>query len=139
VPKEFQRSRRVEEQIQRLLAELIRREVKDPRVGLVTITAVQVTRDLSHAKVFFLPFDGKRPLADVTAALTSAAGFLRIHLKKLMQMRHVPELQFLPDETIDQAVKLSALINTAVADDARRAANAPPEPAGEAPGDETEQ
>jgi ribosome-binding factor A len=140
VPKEFQRSRRVEEQIQRLLAELIRREVKDPRVGLVTITAVEVTRDLSHAKVFFLPFDGKRPIADVLAALASAAGFLRIHLKKQMQMRHVPELQFLPDETIDRAVRLSALINTAVADDARKAASAPPEPAADAAesGDDSE-
>jgi len=127
VPKEFQRSRRIEEQIQRLLSELIRREVKDPRVGLVTITAVEVTRDLSHAKVFFLPFDGKHPIAEVRAALVSAAGFLRIHLKKQLQIRHVPELQFLPDETIEHAARLSALINTAVADDVRRAASAPPE------------
>jgi ribosome-binding factor A len=126
VPKEFQRSRRIEEQIQRLLVELIRREVKDPRVGLVTITAVEVTRGLGHAKVFFLPFDGKHPVEEVRAALMSAAGFLRIHLKKQLMIRHVPELQFLPDETIEKAARLSALINTAVADDERRAANAPP-------------
>jgi ribosome-binding factor A len=126
VPKEFQRSRRIEEQIQRLLAELIRREVKDPRVGLVTITAVEVSRDLGHAKIFFLPFDQKRPVSEVRAALVSAAGFLRIHLKKQMQVRHVPELQFVADETIDHAARLSALIHTAVADDARRAAAAPP-------------
>lgn len=139
MPRDFQRSRRIEEQIQRLLVELVRREVKDPRVGLVTITAVEVSRDLSHAKVFFLPFDSKRPVEDVTAALSSAAGFLRVHLKKQLAMRHVPELHFLPDKTIDEAARLSALINTAVASDARRAAEAPPVAAdGDAPGEAAE-
>jgi ribosome-binding factor A len=126
VPKDFQRSRRIEEQIQRLLVDLVRKEVKDPRVGLVTITAVEVSRDLSHAKVFFLPFDSKRPVEEVRTALASAAGFLRIHLKKQLQIRHVPELRFLPDRTIDEAARLSVLINSAVASDARRAADAPP-------------
>ncbi|MEI8298775.1 MAG: 30S ribosome-binding factor RbfA [Pseudomonadota bacterium] len=128
MPKDFQRSRRIEEQIQRLLVDLVRKEVKDPRVGLVTITAVEVSRDLSHAKVFFLPFDSKRPVEEVRTALASAAGFLRIHLKKLLQIRHVPELRFLPDKTIDEAARLSVLINSAVASDARRAADAPPAP-----------
>jgi len=128
VPKDFQRSRRVEEQIQRLLVDLVRREVKDPRVGLVTITGVEVSRDLSHAKVFFLPFDAKRPVEEVRTALASAAGFLRIHLKKQLQIRHVPELRFVPDQSIDEAARLSALINSAVASDARRAAEAAPAP-----------
>ena len=137
--RDFQRSRRVEEQIQRLLAELVRREVKDPRVGPVTITAVEVSRDLSHAKVYFLPFDARRSATEVGAALASAAGFLRVHLKKQLAMRHVPELHFLPDKTIDEAARLSALINTAVASDARRAAEAPPVPAdGDAPGEAAE-
>ena len=126
MPKDFQRSRRVEEQIQRLLVDLLRREVKDPRVGLVTITGVEVSRDLSHAKVFFLPFDAKRPVEEVRTALASAAGFLRIHLKKQLQIRHVPELRFVPDQSIDEAARLSALINSAVASDARRAAPAAP-------------
>ena len=116
--RDFQRSRRVEEQIQRLLAELVRREVKDPRVGPVTITAVEVSRDLSHAKVYFLPFDARRSATEVGAALASAAGFLRVHLKKQLQMRHVPELRFVADETIERAARLSALINAAVARDA---------------------
>ncbi len=124
MPKDFQRSRRIEEQILRLLVDLVRHEVKDPRVGLVTITAVEVSRDLSHAKVYFLPFDSKRPVEEVRTALASAAGFLRIHLKKQLQIRHVPELRFLPDATIDEAARLSALINTAVASDERRAAEA---------------
>ena len=121
MPKDFHRSQRVEEQILRLLAELVRREVKDPRVGPVTITAVEVSRDLSHAKVFFLPFDAKRSPTEVAAALASAAGFLRVHLKKQLQMRHVPELHFLHDETIDRAARVSALITAAVAKDAATA------------------
>jgi ribosome-binding factor A len=121
MPREFHRSRRVEEQLQRLLAELVHREVRDPRVGAVTITAVEVTRDLAHAKVFFLPFDSTRSAIEVGAALASATGFLRSQLRRQLQMRHVPELQFVPDETIERAARLSALINAAVASDAARA------------------
>ncbi|MFO0454012.1 MAG: 30S ribosome-binding factor RbfA [Pseudomonadota bacterium] len=120
MPREFSRSRRVEEQILRLLAELVRREVKDPRVGLVTLTAVEVSKDLSHAKVYFLPFDSKREVAEVGDALASAAGFLRSLLRKRLTMRQVPELHFLPDESIDRAARLSARILAAVADDAAR-------------------
>ena len=126
MPRDHQRSHRVEEQIHRRLAELIRREVKDPRVGALTITAVEVSRDLSHAKVFFLPFDSTRPTDEILAALGSAAGFLRIHLKKHLKMRHVPELHFEPDQTIDKAVRLSALINRAVASDVEWAATVAP-------------
>ncbi len=134
MPRDFHRSQRVEEQILRLLAELIRREVKDPRVGPVTITAVELSRDLSHAKVYFLPFDAKRSAAEVGAALGSAAGFLRIHLKKLLKMRSAPELQFVADESIERAARLSALINAAVKSDAERAGAAHDE-AGEAAGE----
>ena len=124
MPRDFHRAERVEEQILRLLAELVRREVKDPRVGAVTITAVELSRDLSHAKVYFLPFDAKRVPGDVAAALGSAAGFLRVQLKKHLRMRHVPELHFLPDESIDRAARLSALISAAVASDEERASHA---------------
>ena len=134
--RDFQRSRRVEEQIQRLLAELVRREVKDPRVGPVTITAVEVSRDLSHAKVYFLPFDARRSATEVGAALASAAGFLRVHLKKQLQMRHVPELHFIPDETIDRAARLSALIDAAVARDSALAPEADAAAADDGDGDE---
>ena len=129
MPREFHRSRRVEAEIQRLLAELVRREVKDPRVGAVTITAVEVSRDLSHAKVFFLPFAGARDQTAVGAALGSAAGFLRVQLKRQLKMRHVPELHFVADETIEHGAQLSALINSAVAHDAAQAALRGPEPA----------
>ena len=138
MPRDFHRSQRVGEQIHRLLAELIRREVKDPRVGLVTITAVEVSRDLTHAKVYFLPFDGKRPVAEVGEALASAAGFLRLHLKKHLKIRSAPELRFLPDESIERGVRLSALINAAVKSDAERAGGDAAEPGESAGGDEGE-
>lgn len=121
MPRDFQRGRRLEEQILRLLAELVRREVKDPRVGLVTFTTVELSRDLSHAKVYFVPFDGQRTAAEVGAALASAAGFLRAHLKKQLEIRHVPELRFVVDQTLDEAARLSSLINRAVASDVERA------------------
>jgi ribosome-binding factor A len=127
MPRDFQRGRRLEEQILRLLSELVRREVKDPRVGLITFTTVELSRDLSHAKVYFVPFDGKRPAEEVAAALASAAGFLRNHLKKQLEIRHVPELRFAVDHTIDEAARLSSLINQAVASDAERA-EAHPQP-----------
>jgi ribosome-binding factor A len=130
MPREFHRSRRVEEQLQRLLSELVRREVRDPRVGPITITAVEVSRDLTHAKVYFLPFDPARKAVDVGHALASAAPYLRVLLRQHLKMRQVPELHFLPDETIERAAHLSALIKEAVASDAARAAQAgPAEPA----------
>jgi ribosome-binding factor A len=120
MPKEFSRSRRVEEQLKRLLAELVRREVKDPRVGLVTITAVEVSRDLTHARVFFTPFAGQRDPQATLEALRHAAGFLRHELRSQLRLRVTPELDFRIDESIDRGAQLSTLISRAVADDGRR-------------------
>jgi len=125
MPRDFHRSRRVEEQIQRLLVDLIRREVKDPRVGAITITAVEVSRDLSHATIHFLPFDANRNALEVAGALKSASGFLRLNLKKQLAIRQVPELHFVVDETIDKAAHWSSLIHAARASDAARAAAHP--------------
>ena len=144
MPRDFQRGRRLEEQMLRLISELVRREVKDPRVGLVTFTTVELSRDLSHAKVYFVPFDGKRTAAEVGAALSSASGFLRIHLKKQLEVRHVPELRFVVDHSLDEAASLSTLINKAMESDARLTEEhpLPSEPEAEAeaelPGDPAE-
>jgi ribosome-binding factor A len=120
MPREYSRARRVEDQVQRLLVDLIRREVRDPRVGAVTITAVQVSPDLSHAKVFFTPFAGGGDAEEVRAALGHAAGFLRRELKRELGMRQVPELHFEIDETIERGARLSQLIDQAVATDRAR-------------------
>ena len=116
--REFSRSRRVGEQIQRELAELVQRELKDPRLGMVTISAVEVTRDMSVAKVFFTVFgDENHDEKQSLEALNSANGFLRRELGHRMRLRCVPELRFHYDHSIEKGSHLSALINEAVASD----------------------
>ncbi|MGN8252112.1 30S ribosome-binding factor RbfA [Pseudomonas sp. SMV7] len=117
--KEYSRTQRIGDQMQRELSELIRREVKDPRVGLVTITAVDVSRDLGHAKVFItvMDADGTDAVPQTLKALTSAARFLRLHLGRVMQLRSVPQLHFHFDESVSRGAHLSALIERAVAED----------------------
>lgn len=131
--RESHRNRRVEEQLLRLLADLVRREVKDPRVGAVTFTAAEVSPDLSHATVYFLPFGMNRDVEAVAEALGSAAGFLRSQLGKQLNLRHVPQLHFKVDTTLEQAVNLSAKINEAVADDRRRHVDEPADAAAPVP------
>jgi ribosome-binding factor A len=118
--KDYPRARRIEQALLRTLSELIRREVKDPEVGAVTLTAVQVSRDLAHATVYFLPFEASRDRERVGRALNHAGGFLRHALKDHMKLHHIPELKFLPDESIERMARLSALISSAVASDAQR-------------------
>jgi ribosome-binding factor A len=104
------RSFRISDQIQRDLAELIR-ELKDPRVGMATINAVEVTPDYAHAKVFFSVLIGDP--AESEAALNEAAGFLRNGLFKRLQIHTVPTLHFHYDRTIERAAELSSLISKA--------------------------
>ena len=120
MPKEFSRARRVEEQLKRLLAELVRREVKDPRVGLITITAVELTKDLSHARVFFTPFAGLGDAVGAQEALRHAAGYLRHGLGNALRLRVTPQLDFRIDESVERGARLSSLISEAVAEDERR-------------------
>ncbi len=118
MPKDFPRARRVGEQIQRELSQLIRTELKDPRVRLVTVTEVQVTRDLEHAKVFVSVL-GSDDASAAVAALNHAAGHLRHLLGREMRLRVVPVLQFVEDRVLVEGGRLSALISKAVAEDAR--------------------
>lgn len=112
--KEFSRSDRVAEQLQRELADLLQFEVKDPRVGQVTVTEVQVSGDLAHAKVFFST-QGDAKAAE--QGLTKAAGFLRSQLSHRLMLRSVPQLHFSYDNSIDRGFQLSQLIDTAIASD----------------------
>ena len=104
------RSFRVADQIQRDLAELIR-ELKDPRIGMATISAVDVTPDYAHAKVFFSVLIGDP--AETQVALNEAAGFLRNGLFKRLQIHTVPTLHFQFDRTTERAAEMSALISKA--------------------------
>ncbi len=100
--------------MQRALAELLSREVKDPRVGQVTVTAVTAAPDLSTAKVYVLPFGGAAPPPEMLEGLARAAGFLRGEVGRRVGLRHAPRLEFAIDETFDRAAKLTALISAAV-------------------------
>ena len=108
---------RVADQIQRDLAELIARELKDPRVGLVTLQAVEVTPDYAHAKVFFSLLAGD-PEASVQG-LNAAAGFLRNGLFKRLHIHTVPTLHFVYDRTTERAADMNALIAKAVSSRAK--------------------
>jgi ribosome-binding factor A len=103
---------RVADQIQRDLTELIARELKDPRVGMVTIQAVEVTPDYAHAKVFFSVLVGDAKECEV--ALNQAAGFLRNGLFKRLMIHTVPTLHFQFDRTSERAADMNALIAKAV-------------------------
>ncbi|MFG0806275.1 30S ribosome-binding factor RbfA [Pseudomonas fluvialis] len=117
--KDYSRTQRVGDQMQRELAQLIPREVRDPRLGFITITAVEVSRDLGHAKVYItLMGEADAPrIALNLEILNDAAGYLRMLLGKLMKLRSVPQLHFHYDESVSRGVHLSALIERAVAED----------------------
>ena len=112
-----QRAQRVAEQIQREVAQLLRDEVKDPRVGRVTITAVEVSADLSHAKIFVTHLAGREHANAAMEALQHTAGFLRTELSHRMQLYTVPQLHFAYDDSIESGMRLSQLIDAAVAAD----------------------
>ena len=122
MPREFTRSDRVADAIQRLLATLIPQEVRDPRVGMVNINDVTVSRDMAYAKVYvtFVGNDDSDTAKESVKALNKAAGFLRSLLAKEMSMRSVPRLQFIYDKTSIRGQELSFLIDRAVAKDRAR-------------------
>lgn len=118
MPKDYPRSRRIAEQIQRELSQVIRMELKDPRVtGMITLTDVEVTRDQSHAKVFFTILGDETKIAETAEGLQRASGFLRSELAHRLLLRTVPQLTFEYDASVERGVRLSQLIDEAVASD----------------------
>src|SRR5690554_3803799 len=117
--KQYSRAQRVGDQIQRELAMLIPREVKDPRLGFITVTGVDVSRDMGHAKVFItlMNNDSAEDIEQNLEVLSEVAGYLRMLLGKSMKMRSVPQLHFRYDESISRGAYMSALIEKAVASD----------------------
>jgi ribosome-binding factor A len=115
------RERRQGQEIQRLLPDLIRQELKDPRVtGLITITAVEVSHDLSQAKVFVTVLNS--PDADLSLErLNRGSSFLRSGLAQRLRARSVPALRFVYDESVERGVRLARLIESAVRDAPGRA------------------
>ncbi len=119
--REFHRSQRVAEQMRRELSQLIRDEVDDPRLRLMTITEVRVSRDLGHSRVFFSLMDDTIDRDAVTQLLQSAAGFLRGRLGRSLVMRSVPTLNFEYDDSAQRGARMNELIASAVASDRRKA------------------
>ena len=111
----FARTDRVAEQIRRDLSELIRAEIRDPRVQQVSLTAVEVTPDYAHAKVFYTALVAESERDALAQGLKRASGFLRHELSRLLLLRTVPELHFVYDTSVERGISLSSLIDSAVA------------------------
>jgi ribosome-binding factor A len=108
------RRARIADQIQRELAEIIRLELRDPRIGMVTLTGIEVSRDQSHAKVFFTVMGADSAAETALEGLRRASGFLRSELAHRLSTRSVPELHFEHDVSIERGARLSRLIDEAV-------------------------
>ncbi|MDR1662027.1 MAG: 30S ribosome-binding factor RbfA [Azoarcus sp.] len=120
MPKEYSRAQRVAEQIRRELASLIQLEVKDPRVGFVSLTDVELTPDYAHAKVFFTAMGGAGDAPEILEGLQRASGFLRRELGKRIRIHTLPELHFHYDRSIEEGSRLSQLIDRTVREDEAR-------------------
>ena len=120
MPREFSRTDRVGSQLQRELAEVIRSEMDDPRLGMVTIQEVRVSRDFSYAKVFFTVMGNSLDVREIAATLNDAAAFLRHELGSRVVLRTLPELRFIHDESVERGERLSSLIDQAVRTDRSR-------------------
>jgi ribosome-binding factor A len=120
MPREFARTDRVADAIQRILATTITQELRDPRIGLVNVNDVSITRDMAHAKVYvtFVGVDDEAHCCVAAEALNHAAGFLRTVVAKELGIRVTPSLQFFYDKTSVRGQALSSLIDRAVAEDA---------------------
>ena len=114
MPREFSRNQRLGNQVLRTLNELLHFETKDPRLKLVSLTAVDLSRDLSVARVYFSLLDPNGDPEPVKEGLERASGFLRGRLGREIKIRHVPELRFSHDNSAAEAQRISSLIDNAL-------------------------
>ncbi len=119
--KDFSRTDRVAHQLQKEIALILQREVKDPRIGMVTVSDVQISRDLAYAKVFvtFLTVDEQAPTESLKA-LNEASGYIRSLVGKAIRLRITPELTFVFDESLTEGIRISNLVSKAVRSDNER-------------------
>lgn len=111
MPREFSRSVRVAAQLQRELADLVRTEVRDPRIGMVTISEVEVTRDLAVAKVYVTFLGSEQPVPKALALLGERAPMLRHELGRRMRLRVMPDLRFVYDDSLERGMRMDALLD----------------------------
>ena len=117
MPREFSRNQRLGNQVLRTLSEVLRFETKDPRLKLVSLTAVELSRDLSVARVYFSLLDPNADPEPVKDGLERASGFMRGRLGREIKIRHVPELRFAHDDSAAEAQRISSLIHGALESD----------------------
>lgn len=120
--KEFSRTQRISDQVQKELAQIIQLEMKDPRLGLVTVSTVEVSRDLAFADVYisFLNVDGQEQAKELLDVFNHASGFLRSQLARAIKLRFIPKLRFYYDASLSRGQHLSSLIERVVAEDQSR-------------------
>jgi len=128
MPRDFPRSRRIEDQILRILNEVVRVHVRDPRLSDAMITAVKVSRDLSVAWVYYTALDPEHSRDDLDAAFNSAEKFMRSQLAAQLTVRHVPELRFRYDDLSEKSRAMDELINDAVSQDVLKSADSGNDP-----------
>ena len=119
--KEFTRSQRVAQQIQKEIAGILQREVKDPRIGMVTVSSVEVSRDLAYASVFVTLFnldDGS--VEESMKGLSEASGYVRMLVGKALRLRIVPEIKFVYDNSLVEGLRLSGLVSEAINKDKQK-------------------
>lgn len=122
--REYARTDRVGQQIQKEIAVILQREIKDPRLGMLTVSAVEVTRDLAYAKVFVTFFnDDKSKVKESLAILNDAAGFIRSLLAKTLRARIMPNLRFEYDQSLVEGVRMTSLVDSVIREDERKAHN----------------
>lgn len=121
--REFSRTRRVGQELQKEIAVILQREIKDERLGMVTVSGVEVSRDLNYAKVFvtFLYNDDDR-VEQGMEALKDASGYIRSLVAKAMRLRVTPELRFVYDQSLVEGMRISTLVSSTVEEDKRRSA-----------------
>ncbi len=128
MPRDFPRSRRIEDQILRILNEVVRVHVRDPRLSDAMITAVKVSRDLGVAWVYYTALDPEHSRDELNAAFNSAEKFMRSQLAAQLTVRHVPELRFRYDDLSETSRAMDELIDAAVSKDIQKSADADDDP-----------
>ena len=106
----YKRSERIGELILAEISDLITREIKDPRIGFVTFTRVEMSDDLRHAKVFVSGFGAEPEKARTLQGLSSATGYIRRHLGRALHLRYTPELSFLLDDSLEHGAKIAQIL-----------------------------
>lgn len=122
--RDFSRAERVAQQIQKEVAQILQRDLKDPRIGMVTVSAVEVSRDLAYAKIYIsalLQEDEKAEIA--VKQLNESAPFVRSVLAKSIRMRVVPNIKFYLDTSVNEGIRMSKLVDDAIATDNKKANN----------------